>query len=138
VRTLAAAVLVAAAAGLGLYVYLDRNEISPPPGQTLPQRIRDPQQLVGTYTGLLDPPGVGRPVYSVLRIESVSDAIQGGASFRYTLNTGDQRQDGHGQARLESGLILLSRNELLRLSLDAENRLVLEGDSGQQLRKQLR
>jgi DNA-binding helix-hairpin-helix protein with protein kinase domain len=138
VRTLAAAVLLAAGAGLGLYVYLDQNEIPPPPGHSLPRRIRDPQQLVGIYTGLLDPPGVGRPVYAVLQIESVSEAIDGGASFRYILNSGDQRQDGHGQARLESGLILLSQNEMLRLSLDSENRLVLEGDSGHQLRKQSR
>lgn len=136
-RTAAAAVIVAAAAGLGLYIYLDQGTIPPPPGQTLPQRIRDPQQLVGTYTGLLDPPGAGRPVYSVLHIEDVSTAIDGGASFRYTLNAGDQRQDGNGQARLESGLILLSRNEMLHLSLDSENRLVLEGDTGHQLRKQL-
>jgi DNA-binding helix-hairpin-helix protein with protein kinase domain len=135
-RTLAASTILVAATGLGLYLYVDRNEI-PPPGQTLPQRIRDPQQLVGTYTGLLDPPGARQPVYSVLRIESVSEPIRGGASFRYTLNTGAERQDGHGQARLESGLVLLSRNEMLRLSLDSENRLVLEGDSGQQLRKQL-
>ena len=137
-RTLAAAMLLAAAAGLGLYVYLDRDEIPPPPGQTLPQRIRDPQQLVGTYTGLLDPPGAGQPVYSVLQIESVSEAISGGASFRYILNTGAERQDGNGQARLESGLILLSRDEMLRLSIDSQNRLVLEGDSGHQLRKQPR
>ena len=130
--------MILAAAGLGLYIYLDQDDIPPPPGHSLPQRIRDPQQLVGTYTGLLDPPGAGRPVYSVLHIESVSEAISGGASFRYTLNAGDHRQDGNGQARLESGLILLSQKEMLRLSVDADNRLVLEGDSGHQLRKQPR
>lgn len=135
-----AAVILAAAAGLGLFLYLDLDEIPPPPGQAqaLPQRIRDPQQLVGIYTGLLDPPGVGRPVYATLHIRSVSAASTGGASFQYTLNTLDQRQDGQGQARLESGLLLLSRQEMLRLSLDADNRLVLQGDSGHQLRKQPR
>jgi DNA-binding helix-hairpin-helix protein with protein kinase domain len=136
--TILAAAAAAAAAGLGLYVYFDQDEIPPPPGQTLPQRIRDPQQLVGIYTGLVDPPGVARPVYVTLHIRSVSAASDGGASFQYTLNTLDQRQDGQGQARLESGLLLLSRKEMLRLSLDPDNRLVLKGDSGHQLRKQPR
>jgi len=136
-RVAAGAAALVTVLGLGLYFVLDREEILPPLGQTLPQgRIRDAQQLVGTYTGLLDPPGAGRPVYSTLHIRSVSEASAGGASFHYTLNTLDQRQDGIGQARLESGLVLLSRNEVLRVSTDARNQLVLQGDSGYQLRKE--
>lgn len=135
-RTAVGGVAVAAALGLGLYFFLGREEI-PPPGQALPSgRIRDPQQLVGIYTGLVDPPGAAQPVYSTLHIRSVSDGSSGGASFHYTLNTLEERQDGIGQARLESGLLLLSRKEMFRVSLDSERRLVLQGDSGYQLRKE--
>jgi DNA-binding helix-hairpin-helix protein with protein kinase domain len=136
-RAAVGAVALAAALGLGLYFVLDRDEMPPPPGQSLPLgRIRDPQQLVGTYTGLLDPSGAGKPVYSVLHIENVSEALSGGASFQFNLNAGTERQKGRGQARLESGLVLLSANEVLRVSLDSRNQLVLQGDSGFQLKKE--
>ncbi|HYU31436.1 MAG TPA: hypothetical protein VEW48_04685 [Thermoanaerobaculia bacterium] len=87
--------------------------------------LREPQALVGTYTGLLTPSSGRRPVFVTLQILSVSAPRSGEATFRYTLNTLDQREDGVGSAQ-DIGVIHLPRYELLLMHSDGDGRLVIE------------
>jgi len=140
-RSAAGAAAVVAGLGLGAFLLLDRSpgesriEISrslqASPGTGV---LRDPQQLMGTYIGLLKPSSGGRPVLATLRILSVSEPYMGRATFRYTLNILDQREDGVGTV-YDTGSLHFSEGPL-RVRLDDDGRPVLEDmDHHNKLRK---
>lgn len=129
----------AAVVGLGLYIAPDRSPVrvfiepARPSGSsklsfTRHGILRNPQALVGTYTGLLEPRAGRRPVVTTLHIRSVSEPELDRATFRYTLNTLDQREDGIGRV-FDAGMLYLSDDRDLYAHLDGEGRIVLENTS---------
>lgn len=140
-----AATVVLAVLFLALYLAPDRSpardrrepspSASPKLGSTHTGILRDPQALVGTYTGLLEPSSGGRPVVTTLHILSVSEPSLGRATFRYTLNTLEQREDGIGKVH-DVGALDLPANRFLFARPDPDGRLVLEDlSSHNKLRK---
>jgi DNA-binding helix-hairpin-helix protein with protein kinase domain len=129
------AAALAGVVGLGLYFAMDRSPIrvfqEPAPSRSsqfkfpLTGILRNPQALVGSYTGLLEPSRGGRPVVTTLHIRSVSEPELGRAAFRYTLNTLDQREDGIGRV-LDAGMLYLSDDRYLDARLDSRGQIVIE------------
>jgi DNA-binding helix-hairpin-helix protein with protein kinase domain len=121
--------------GLGLYLATDRSPLQifqePAPQRASPLKfpltgiLRNPQALVGSYTGMLASTRGGRPEIATLNIRSVSEPERGRATFRYTLNTRDQREDGIGRV-LDAGLLILSDERSLDARLDSTGKIVLE------------
>ena len=140
----AVALVIAALLVPVLYIIPDRSpvQVERKPGPEIPGAsyrytgtLRDPQVLVGAYTGLLSRSTGDKPQAATLRILSVAPPRSDAASFLYTLNTLDQREDGSGTIR-DAGLLKLPGYGFFFVRFDPDGRpYIVDIISRQELRK---